>query len=69
MKIDIEILRNTDKDTFTVINLETGETTSLQGNAARGLTNIFKGITKPFANNAARQQYIREVRKEIRERN
>lgn len=69
MNVNLEVLENIEKLTYTVLNLDNGDYTSLQRNAANGISNTFPGVFKRFNTREEITQYIKEVKKTIKDKN
>ena len=69
MNVNMELLYNQEKGTYSIINLDNGEATSLQHNAGIGISNVFTNIQKTFPNAKERTSYINKIQKEKRIKN
>lgn len=67
MNVNLEVLLNNEKLTYTVLNLDNGNSESLQSSAANRISAIFPGVFKRFNTREEITKYIKEVKKSIKD--
>ena len=69
MNINVEVLFNDEKRTYTILNLDTGKKSSLQYSSGNSITTVFPGVLKVFNTRDEITSYVNEVKKQLKGKN